>query len=446
MGLTLEIADFIARRDALAVPFEAAQIIRRGFQDCVGVLIAGWEQPVAKIVRGLAAGGPGYGALDRALCLGAAAHALDYDDTSLNAHPSAVLVPTILAEGAIVGADGPAMIAAYAVGFEVWAELTAREPDPLHVKGWHPTATLGVIAAAAAAAVLRGLSTEVAARALGIAASLACGVVANFGSHTKPFQVGWASRSGILAVSLAESGMSASIDAIEHSAGLLAALSPRGLADRSSPALLGQRWKIVEAGLNIKLSPVCYASHRAIDAVQGLCEDNKFPCSNVSAVKIEIGEAQAAMLRNKMPCSVAEARFSVEFAVAATMIAGRCSLTELHEDFIQRAELRGLMARMKVSPISERSAWEVSFSPFDRVSVYLADGRTLVSRAVEFSIGHSRNPAPDEEYQRKFFQCVTPSLGNSEASTLFERLQRLDTGVRAVDLLGALDGIKSMAA
>jgi hypothetical protein len=76
----------------------------------------------------------------------------------------------------------------------------------------------------------------------------------------------------------------------------------------------------------------------------------------------------------------------------------------------------------------------------------LADGRALVSRAVEFSIGHSRNPAPDEEYQRKFFQCVTPALGNSEASTLFERLQRLDTGVRAVDLLGALDGIKSMAA
>ena len=88
------------------------------------------------------------------------------------------------------------MIAAYVAGYEVWAELIGREQDQHHRKGWHPTAVYGTVAAAAASAVLRKLDAELASRAVGIAASLAAGVVANFGSMTKPFQVGRTAQSG----------------------------------------------------------------------------------------------------------------------------------------------------------------------------------------------------------------------------------------------------------
>ena len=82
------------------------------------------------------------------------------------------------------------MIAAYVAGYEVWAELIARDQDQHHRKGWHPSAVFGPVAAAAAAAVLRRLDAARASHAVGIAASLAGGVVANFGSMTKSFQVG----------------------------------------------------------------------------------------------------------------------------------------------------------------------------------------------------------------------------------------------------------------
>src|SRR5262249_34000746 len=134
-----------------------------------------------------------------ALVYGTAAHALDFDDTALSGHPSAILVPTILAEAQEVGADGEAMIVAYVVGYEVWAELIGRDKDQHHGKGWHPTAVFGAIAAAAASASLRKLNESQSANAIGIAASLASGVVANFGSMTKPFQVGHAAQSGITA-------------------------------------------------------------------------------------------------------------------------------------------------------------------------------------------------------------------------------------------------------
>jgi 2-methylcitrate dehydratase PrpD len=83
-----------------------------------------------------------------ALVNGVAAHVLDYDDVGLDGHPRAVLVPAIIAQGEVSGASGAEMLAAYIAGYEVWAELLAHEPTPLHRKGWHPTTVLGTIAAA----------------------------------------------------------------------------------------------------------------------------------------------------------------------------------------------------------------------------------------------------------------------------------------------------------
>src|SRR6202035_864533 len=107
------------------------------------------------------------------------------DDVSLDGHPSAVLVPAILAQGEASGSSGAEMLTAYIAGYEVWAELLAREPTPLHRKGWHPTAVLGPVAAAAACAKLRGLDAAATATAMAIAASMAAGLVANFGTMTK---------------------------------------------------------------------------------------------------------------------------------------------------------------------------------------------------------------------------------------------------------------------
>ena len=103
---------------------------------------------------------------------------LDYDDVTLDGHPSAVLVPAILAQGEALGSSGAQMLAAYAAGYEVWAELLVREPVPLHQKGWHPTAVRGTIAAAAACSKLRGLDAEATGTALAVAGSMAGGLVA----------------------------------------------------------------------------------------------------------------------------------------------------------------------------------------------------------------------------------------------------------------------------
>ncbi|MFZ0125307.1 MAG: MmgE/PrpD family protein, partial [Xanthobacteraceae bacterium] len=164
MGLTREIGEFVAGMRFEHVPPDAIDTVCRGFTDCVGVMLAGLSEPVVTVVaKSVDLPGPvarlaDFGAAtvpapDLALIYGTAAHALDYDDTGLNGHPSAVLVPAILAEAQDVGADGKTMIAAYVTGYEIWAELADREPDSLHQKGWHPSAVYGTLATAGASAV-----------------------------------------------------------------------------------------------------------------------------------------------------------------------------------------------------------------------------------------------------------------------------------------------------
>ena len=230
-ALTADLGRFVSGLDLKDIPAEAQSVAKTGITDCFGVMIAGARDPaIAMIDRELAASDSWKRASlipsrakrnveDAALVNGAAAHILDYDDVTLDGHPSAVLVPAIIAQGEAVGASGADLLTSYIAGYEIWVELLVREPVPLHQKGWHPTAVRGAVAAAAACAKLRRLSPERCQTALAIAASMAGGLVANFGSLTKCFQVGRAAQSGVLAARLAEAGLTASPDVLEHQSG-----------------------------------------------------------------------------------------------------------------------------------------------------------------------------------------------------------------------------------
>jgi len=436
MGLTRDIARFVAGMQFEHVPAPAVPTVCTGFTDCIGVLLAGLAEPVTPIVARAAGlpfdigaitafAGGGAVAPDLALIYGTAAHALDFDDTALSGHPSAVLVPAILAEAGDVEADGRAMIAAYVCGYEVWAELIRRDSDPHHQKGWHPSAVFGPIAAAAASAVLRRLDAAQASHALGIAASLAGGVVANFGTMTKPFHVGRAAQSGLVATRLAGQGMTSGDDALEHALGFLQAFSPRGAVDTTSGVQLGVAWRITETGLNVKLYPMCYAVHRALDAMIDLARAGTLAAGHIASVEVELGANQAAILRNHRPRTSLDAKFSLEFAMAAGAIAGRCGPTELSDAFVQRADVQDFFGKVSARTIVERDSEEPALAPFDRVRLVLRDGRALASEPVRHPRGHFRRPVDRDQLWQKFNDCALGAVRPDRARHLFEALQDL---------------------
>ena len=446
-ALTASIATFASQGST--VPEGARRIVRMGFIDTVATALAGRSEPVVGILsefvasRGSAAeeaqvlfGQRWAGAADAALINGTAAHALDYDDVSLSAHPSAVLVPAILAEGQHLGASGEDAVRAYLVGYEVWAELFVREPDQYHVKGWHPTSVLGTVGAAAAVAHLHKLPPERCRDAVGLAASMACGLVGNFGSMAKPLHVGRAAACAIEAVRLAARGLTAAPDALEHHAGLLAALSPRGKADRESPAsALGKQLRILEFGLSIKQYPMCYATHRVIDAVLELAKAHDVKAQQVKAVRATIGPTQASMLRNHAPVTALEAKFSLEFAVASALVARKVGLAQLTDEFVAQVPVREAMGKVKTQLSDTRCPIAPTFALTDRVEVELADGRTLASPEIRFPRGNAKLPLGDDELKAKFFDCAS-GVTDTDAARLYERLVRLDALAALADLSG----------
>lgn len=434
------------------IPDAASATISDGFTDCVGVIAAGYHEDVTRIVARSVAAPESLSELlhpdchvqpsDKALVLGTAAHALDFDDTGLSGHPSAVLVPAILANACDTKPSGRDMIRAYVAGYEIWSELITRDQDAPHSKGWHPSGVFGTIAAAAASASMLGLAARETTHAIGIAASLSSGLISNFGSMTKPFHLGRAAQSGIIAARLARLGMTAAEDAIEHDLGLLRAISRRGAVDTKRAATLGQRWAIQHNGLNIKLYPMCYGTHRPLDAMIALATEHDLSASAISSVNVLIGDAQAGVLRHHRPQTVLDAKFSIEFAMAAAVIARRCGSAELSDSFVRRSDVQSFFERVETTITTERSIEEPTLAAFDQVTVVLADQRRVQSPPVRFPNGHFKSPADRELLLQKFSDCLGPRVAPSRIESLFAQLQSLQNLSDASGLYAGLDGVR----
>jgi aconitate decarboxylase len=443
-GLTAGIAAFASATAKSAVPDEAIGAAKRAFIDTVGVILAGRGEPAVTLVAGLLKDGdeafafPGERRLsagDAALLNGLAGHVLDYDDVAQAGHPSVVLVPAILAAAERNGTSGRDALAAYAIGFEVWSELARREPDPFHYGSWHPTSTLGIVAATAALCALEGLDAERARHAVAISASLSSGVIANFGTPMKPYQAGQAAANALEAVRLAKAGMTGAADALEGSHGLLHGLSPKGRVDTESEANLGAgRWQLVAQGVSVKRYPVCYASHRAIDAAIALAEAHDLKPGDVRAVMARIGRAPAETLRYHDPADGLEARFSLQHNVAAALVDRAVGFAQLTDDFTRRPDITRLypLTRIEIDetvPCPEQPGMAMH----DHLVIETASGDRLDSGPIRYARGHARAPLGDGELAAKFLDCARHG-GHRGPERLLDRLQKLDEAETVAEL------------
>ncbi|RPI47002.1 MAG: MmgE/PrpD family protein [Betaproteobacteria bacterium] len=435
-GLTASLARFLANLDYGQIPADALPLVRDAFTDTVGVIMVGVPEPVVGIVlRTLIERGARpqsraclsrirCSAPDAALLGGTAAHALDYDDQSLSGHPSAVLVPAILAEAEALGASGRDLVSAYVAGYEVWAELLRRDSN-YHMKGWHPTSVYGVVATAAAASVLRRLPVERASAALAIAASHAGGLAANFGTMTKPYHAGLAARSGLVAARLAAAGMTAKDDALENPQGFLHAFSP-ARADLISPARVGAEWYLLRQRLCIKKYPTCYFMHRSFDAAVKLLAGRKVTPADVAEIEVTMGRGQTAVLVNERPKTGLEAKFSEQFAMAAAVVLGRMGVNEVSDQTVQRPDIQAFFPKVRLMPVDEYDTRDPAHSPTERVVIRLTNGETLDSGPIKTIAGHADEPLSSAELWEKFAACTAHTHTRAQARALFDALQAVE--------------------
>ena len=245
------------------------------------------------------------------------------------------------------------MVAAYVAGYEVWAELMTREPDHLHSKGWHPTPIFGAVAAAAAAGCVSGLTGRRCAMPWRYLVLFAGGVMENFGTMAKPLHGGRAAQQGLEAVAFAMAGIDGSATAIEGDRGLLRALSPKGNVDVTLAPAFGERWHILKHKLNIKKYPTVGASQRTIDSILTTLKTMPIEPGRIRAILPLISVKQASVMQFHRPKTALEAKFSLEFAVAAALLHRAVDLRVLSDAVVQSPAMQAMMDRVAIETTEE---------------------------------------------------------------------------------------------
>jgi 2-methylcitrate dehydratase PrpD len=334
-------------------------------------------------------------------------------------------VPAALAAAEVSGATGAALLDAYVVGFEIEGRL-GRAMNPRHYqRGWHCTATLGTLGAAAAAARLFGLDAAQTRHALAIAASAASGLKENFGTMVKPLHAGLAARNGIVAAQLARAGLTASGAAIDGPQGLLAAMdserpSLAGIADD-----LGVRWEILDTGITVKLYPSCAGTHPTLDALLDLRRAHGFTATDVDALEIGVDPIVPTILIHDRPSTGLEGKFSMPFCAAAAVVRGHVGIETFDATSLEDAAIRDLQSRVRMHV---DSAIDPAATPLtqSRVTVRLRDGRVLSADA-NGARGYPDRPASDEELAAKFMSCAGAALSRDRAGAALAALREIGT-------------------
>jgi 2-methylcitrate dehydratase PrpD len=426
-GLTQRLAAAVAALRDGDIPPAAATVARRGLADWLGVAIAGSTAPVVAHAKAALAplgagparlfpGGEACSAREAALINGIAGHVLDYDDVALDGHPSAVLVPALLAAAAGTGATGADFIRGYVAGYESWAMLWAACAQPLHQLGRHPSSHFGPVAAAAGIAALWRLSAPETANAIGLAAAQAGGLTVNFGSMAKSFQLGRAAEAGLLAAQLARAGVDAAPNVLEDSAGFLEVIGG-GAKPGAAFGFGGAEWWILREGLDIKIYPVCFFGHRLVDAALQLHRDYAVNPTEIRAIELRLGRVPSKILHSTRPKTVLEAKFSAEFFAAVVLVAGALGLAQLTPDCLNQPEIQRLI---NVASRNLDDAIGVApFAPYDQITVHLRDGTSLVSAPVRHAAGSRHAPPTQAEAEKKFLDCTGKLMSRAAAENVF---------------------------
>ncbi|MHA1164672.1 MAG: MmgE/PrpD family protein [Alphaproteobacteria bacterium] len=428
--VTAEAAKWVADLRAEDITDAAFERAKHVLLDWLGCSIAGSREPLVGILleelggetQGpctLLASGQRARLHDAALINGAMAHALDYDDVNrrLHGHPTACIAPAVMALGELMSANGKDLLTSFIAGTEIACSLGAMCEEGHYEVGFHATGTLGTFGAAAAAARLMQLDADTTALALGIAASQAAGLKANFGTMTKPLHAGKAAMNGLLAARLAARGFTASETAIEGAHGFAQAQVPGFEPGPIRPE--AQAPYAVEQML-YKFHASCFLTHSTLNAIRALRAEHGFGLDDVEAATLKVRSTHASVCCIPEPVSGLEIKFSIVHLAAMGLDGADTSALEIFSDENANdpryTQARGRI-RLDLSEDMDRSEAVVT--------VKLKDGRELRG---EDNVGV---PATDtnEQWERlsaKFSSLSTPVAGAERTAELLQRIGTLE--------------------
>lgn len=430
MGTTEKLARYALEMSYRSLPKDVIHQAKRCFLDLLGVALGGSDQPLSRILIKMArefGGRPqatilGKGlktdVLHAALINGAMAHALDFDDTHVRCmgHPSAPLIPAVLAVAEWKHLSGKAALEAYVAGYEVEARIGIGLGPDHYEKGWHATSTIGRFGAAVAAGKLLGLSPEQMTQAMGLAGTQAAGLRLVFGTMTKPFHPGKSAYDGVLSAVLAQRGFTCAPNILEGKKGFVEAI---GVDSKLEPMVkdLGRRYEVLYN--TFKPHAACLLTHPTIDAVLALRSEHKIQPENVAEIHCEVPRFCLDSAGQTEPRTGLAGKFSVYYCAALALAEGVAGEDEFTDRKVQDPKMVALRRKVKARIVRGLKDTE------SRVSIVTRDGKKYM-QFVDRPKGDPRNPPTDDDLEAKFRSLAGFVLPRRKAEALVAKIWGLE--------------------
>ena len=418
MGATDTIAKWIVNTTYEDIPPDAIRVANESCFDVIGVILAGSAQPVGDIIKKYVAdqgaapqatvlsSGSQSSVANAALANGTMGHALDFDDFGGFGHPTVAIFPALLAIGEHSGATGRDLLEAYVVGCEVGLALQHATKYKQMDKGFHSTAVIGRLACTAACAKLMKLDHDQTVMALGMAGSMASGLIHNFGTMTKPLHAGLTCRDGVTAAQLAQRGLTAGDQIIEHPFGFATTVLGDGIYDLDDMAEnLGKPYRVQDA-LMIKKYPCCGGNHAMLDSLFSLMRDNNFTHEDVASAEVDQSYYSVVMLYQD-PDDELKGKFSAKFNVAAALVDGEIAVDTFTQEKIADPTINETMGKVRTRVMAKSEEMLTRSEDGHKVKITLKDGRVFEHVTARADIlGSQKNPWGFDSIKSKFQENV----------------------------------------
>jgi 2-methylcitrate dehydratase PrpD len=426
--VTATLARFVAAAKWEDVPSEVRHQAKRSFINLFAVALAGCRtQPIETALASLAEFSGGkqatiigraerIDALSAAFLNAASANVHDFCDTHLSTviHPTAPVAPALLALAELRQVSGAELLLGFILGNEVQARIGLAISPQHYDKGWHITSTCGVFGAAAASGKLLALDERQLVSALGIASTQSSGLCECLGMPAKSVSVGNAARNGLWSALLAQRGFDGPAEPLAGRQGFYNAMGDAPDLAKVTDGL-GTRWEIMAT--SYKPYPCGFVIHPVLDCVLDWRHDHAD--AEVTRVVVR-GNPLLAHRTDRSEISTGrESQVSVQHAVAASLVHGRCGLDQFTDACVNDPPVSAL--RRKVEVVRDAAFSTIAAA----VEITTADG-ALHHLAQSAARGSDPNPMSDQDLEQKLRTVAASWNARHDVQPLIDAIWSLD--------------------
>ena len=427
MNTTQALAQFIADTNYDSLPPPVVEAAKVAILDGVANVVAGSVQELADIIgRYVRDGGGapqssvvGWGYKTNppaaAFANGVFGHCLDYEIQGFPpTHGTSSCLPAALALAEFNHASGKSVITAYVLGWEVQGRLRAASA-PATAPGYHPPGLVGPLGGAAAAAKTLGLDGQQTLMALGIAASRTGGLTANTGTMVKSTHPGNASRMGAESAILASMGYTASDEVLESPVGYAAAIFGGNFDWEVATGGLGDSWRLLDPGYDIKRFPAQVYMQNVIEAALNLREQNDLSPEAIEQVTLH---RRGRGHSGPVPRSGLDGKFSAEYCAAAALLDGQVGIDTFTDTRRFAPDMEDMLGRITVEPEGPESGATLA-------TALLKNGSTISAECAAFR-GSAKNPMSRDERLLKVRDCFRRTFSDEDSERVLDMLENLE--------------------